>query len=364
MAAFSRKLRFFLPFAALVLILALIPIFIWAYMYSPWGLEYWTQTRYQNTHIWRGHPVLGSVIRVGINIVETSAGRRYEYHSSRLSTLGGIDVGIREASPLPAKPCGLLVGDSIVEGFEVSQDDVVSAVLSRKLNCRVLNLGSMGYGTTQELELYKTVADKYRAPIVLQVVIGNDPWDNVAYAAWIQKGRAEGKDFTDYKNALWAPSSKGELFRAPEVFKKMRLNDIWAVGASKFTDGNDSLYWKDVWPRIREAGNALIVRDCLRMRDLVESKKGFYAAVVFQNPELAALLEKKGLPVLDLDPGIPGTHIGKTRIWLKWGSHFNAAGHAWAADRIASFLSKRPELLSPRPRQPFVDRLTASSDAR
>ena len=336
---------------------------MWAYMFSPWGLEYWTQTRYQNANIWRDHPVLGSTIRVGINFVETSAGRRYEYHSSRLSTLGGIDIGIRETAPLPSKPCGLLVGDSIVEGFEVSQDDVVSAVLSRKLNCRVLNLGSVGYGTTQEFELYKTIADKIRAPIVLQVVIPNDPSDNVAYAAWLQKGRAEGKGFIDYKNALWAPSSTAELFRAPAILKKMHLNDLWAIEASKLA-GNDASFWKEIWPRIRKAGDKLIVRDCLSMRDLVKSKKGFYAAVVFRNPELAALLREKGLPVLDLDPGTPGTHVGSTRIWLKWGSHFNAAGHSWAADRIVDFLSKRPELLSQKKRYPFVDRLASFRDGK
>jgi hypothetical protein len=342
MTGIPKKFRFLLPVIAVGAALALIPILMWAYLYSPLGLEYWTQTRWQITHIWRDHPVLGSTIRVGINIVETSAGRRYEYHSTRLSTLGGVDVGIRETAPLPARPCGLLVGDSIVEGFEVSQDDVISAVLSRRLNCRFLNLGSIGYGTTQELELYKTIADKYRAPVVLQVVIANDPSDNVAYAAWLQKARAEGKDFTQYKNSLWTPSFASELLRPPEIIKAMRLNDVWSLESSKLA-GNDSAFWEKIWPRIRAAGDKLVVRDCLNMRDLVKSKNGFYAAVVFQNPELAALLKKKGLPVLDLDPGTPGTHIGSTRIWLRWGSHFNAAGHAWAANRIMDFLSRRHE---------------------
>ena len=312
-------------------------------MYSPWGLEYWTQTRWQNHDLWTDHPTLGSTIRVGVDIVETSAGRRYEYQSTRLSTLGGVEVGIREKSPLPERPCGLLVGDSIVEGFEVSQNDVVSAVLSRKLNCRFLNLGTIGYGTTQEFELYKAIAARYRAPIVLQVVISNDPFDDVAYAAWLQKGRAEGKKWVDYKNSLWAPSFTSALLQPPAIFKKMHLNDLWTVGSSKLSR-SDSSFWNEVEPRIRAAGNELIVRDCLNMRDLVRSKNGFYAAVVFKNPDLAALLKKKGLPVLDLDPGEPGTHVGSTRIWLKWGSHFNAAGHAWAADQIINFLSRRPEL--------------------
>jgi len=58
--------------------------------------------------------------------------------------------GYRNATPLSRADI-VLIGDSMVEGWHVSDDQIVSAFLQARLGRPVANLGVAGYGTAQEL---------------------------------------------------------------------------------------------------------------------------------------------------------------------------------------------------------------------
>jgi hypothetical protein len=78
-----------------------------------------------------------------------------------------------------------LLGDSFIEAFEVPFDSTVGQVLARRLSAlrgapvEVLNFGTGGYGTTQELLTLRHQVWKYTPDlVVLAVTTGNDITDN------------------------------------------------------------------------------------------------------------------------------------------------------------------------------------------
>jgi hypothetical protein len=79
----------------------------------------------------------------------------------------------------------IVLGDSYSEGYTVDFDELFSEVLKRKLNeesdgthYEVINTGTVGYGTDQELLLYQTLGRKYNPDLVLLMFYQNDPADN------------------------------------------------------------------------------------------------------------------------------------------------------------------------------------------
>ncbi len=81
----------------------------------------------------------------------------------------------------------LILGDSFSEGYTVDFENLFSEVLKRRLNSQskgtyyeVINTGTVGYGTDQELLLYQTLGQKYRPDLVVLMFYENDPADNTS----------------------------------------------------------------------------------------------------------------------------------------------------------------------------------------
>jgi hypothetical protein len=103
------------------------------------------------------------------------------------------DEGFRDRNHAVAKDADVVrivvLGDSFAEALQVPQENTFWSVLERRLtDCpalrrrrvEALNFGVSGYGTTQELLIYRHFARKYRPDIVLLAFyIGNDLRDNV-----------------------------------------------------------------------------------------------------------------------------------------------------------------------------------------
>lgn len=111
--------------------------------------------------------------------------------------------GLRDDEMPYQKPPGtrriLLLGDSVVAGFEVEKEKVIDSVLEKFIRpitpCEVINAGVRGYGTDQSYLFLIHEGIKYDPDIVLYVLVGNDPEENIAIH---RSGRKYGKSYFVY----------------------------------------------------------------------------------------------------------------------------------------------------------------------
>jgi len=84
----------------------------------------------------------------------------------------------------PGVPRVLFLGDSLVEGMQVGDDEVLTAVMERLAaraghRIEVINAGVAGYGTGEEMLLWRALGKELRPDIVLLGVHPNDVRNNV-----------------------------------------------------------------------------------------------------------------------------------------------------------------------------------------
>jgi hypothetical protein len=103
--------------------------------------------------------------------------------SVQINSLGlrGPEVGPREPDELRI----LLLGDSVVVGFEVAYEETFAALLERRLRqrlgrpVRVINAGVRAYGTDQSYLYFRERGHELGPDLVLLVDSNNDPEDNI-----------------------------------------------------------------------------------------------------------------------------------------------------------------------------------------
>ena len=78
----------------------------------------------------------------------------------------------------------LLLGDSFTDGYSVDQHEIVSEVLQKRLNIpsirqvAVINAGTPGYSTDQELLYFRTEGKKFSPDLTVVMFCANDVWSN------------------------------------------------------------------------------------------------------------------------------------------------------------------------------------------
>ncbi|HEY8152622.1 MAG TPA: hypothetical protein VII72_00695 [Myxococcota bacterium] len=85
------------------------------------------------------------------------------------------------------EPRIVVLGDSFVWGFGVEDDQIFTSVLERESDppIEVVNLGVSGYGTDQELLLWRSLGRRFRPDGVLLVVCPyTDLWENLSPVAY------------------------------------------------------------------------------------------------------------------------------------------------------------------------------------
>jgi len=98
-----------------------------------------------------------------------------------------------------------ILGDSYIEGREVTFDDLVTSVLERRIGsgAQVMNFGMSGSAQAEQMPLYRNLVRKFRPDIVIHcVTVSNDFEDNVQELSELQS-----KNFLDLKD--------GELIEIP-----------------------------------------------------------------------------------------------------------------------------------------------------
>jgi len=91
--------------------------------------------------------------------------------------------GLRDRDYPHAKPEGVarivVLGDSLVWGFGVQQEEVFTEVLERNFDSvEVINGGVSGFATDQELIWLEEEGFRYEPDLVVVVLTGNDTWGN------------------------------------------------------------------------------------------------------------------------------------------------------------------------------------------
>lgn len=264
--------------------------------------------------------------------------------------------GFRDREVPAAKPAGafriLLLGDSIVWGHGVEQDQRFSDQLERRLRTAglavdVVNFGIGGYGTDQELLLYRRDGRALCPDLTLLGLYENDLRDNASG----HQGR--------YPKPYFQPASNGTLTVAnvpvPRAGSwldepaRTRTRRSWIreelrlYAAAAFVRETVRRAWSGPAPppEVPTGAVALTARLIDTLRREVEASGSRFAVIalpdVHATPAVAEAARRSGAPMwLDLGPVFAGRR--EPLFYRLDGAHWTPRAHALAGDRIADFL--------------------------
>jgi GDSL-like Lipase/Acylhydrolase family len=119
---------------------------------------------------------------------ELSGQWRFEYTTNAQGHRGPV-MPVSKQYPLPNV---VALGDSFTFGFGIADGQEYPAVLRQRLAAShgVVNLGTGGWGLTQEIRHYYDLGIKYDPRVVILQFAGNDPSDNLLYrVTTLENGR-------------------------------------------------------------------------------------------------------------------------------------------------------------------------------
>lgn len=302
------------------------------------------------------------------------------------------------------KPAGeyriLVLGDSFAEGYTVEFDDLCSEILKRSLKdatgrrIEVINAGTGGYGSDQELLFFREEGRKYHPDFVVVLYCENDAPMNVK-SNYYAKGRGQkplfaltngtltlrstpqktwdrdaeaGKDLAqnrhDYKQpfVLWKPDTwylhrlvKHVLSRRGAQVAAGAPVDL-AAGTQTATLPTSGVYRgrQEDWTMTeallgqlkREAGEAgaqFVLFNIPEKGEVYSPKPG--PAAIEQNLRvLAQRQELRFIPTVDLfRRRAAEIQPSGTRLYWKKDSHWTAAGHRLTAEILTQYLLQHRE---------------------
>jgi len=294
-----------------------------------------------------------------------------------------------------------LLGDSFIEAFEVPFEKTVGELVSRRLSAtwrrpvEVLNFGTGGYGTTQELLTLRQQVWKYTPDLVLlAVTTGNDIADNYrplsqdAYRPYyVYRGDALVLDTSFRRSpayrsrALWTRHLLGivQSSRLVQLANRIRHTsrksarqerNSGAVAGDEpgLLDGVQlpppTPDWREAW-RVTEGVLGLMREECRRHGvpfAVVTLSRGVQVSpdpkfkeqllrrlgapdLYYPEHRIAEFGRREGVPVLNLAPAMARLaeerHVYFHAFHDSLGiGHWNEAGHAAAAELIATWLAR------------------------
>ena len=292
----------------------------------------------------------------------------------------------------------LLFGDSFAEGWGVEIERSVGRALENSLNqrsvvpqpCEVLNFGVAGFGTDQELLLFKQKGRRYDPDVVILLFYGNDLWNNISRRG-IGAERGEKPYFRTASDRLvldGVPVSKNRYWEYREgtlplpwsVRTERYFVENWhgfallkkAFAASEVSAGQQQTFYDGLYgtkrnfrhetsweltAKLIEAFRAAtkaeesefvlvyvpsivqIDDDDWQMKRELHQLVGDEFDLLKPNRFLGEIATASGMNYLDLYPPFRSTSELRTLYYRD--SHWNAAGHALAATQIAEFLTRK-----------------------
>jgi lysophospholipase L1-like esterase len=266
------------------------------------------------------------------------------------------------------------IGDSFIEAAILPIEDGVVKQLEQRLDTDVVNLGQAAYGLKQELGVLRRFALPLRPRLVLWFLFGGNDLRDVETYEWQKRnldsatGSPSLKERMFLRNGLLALSalttpsfddsaagalsSSGVFRRADGVRERM----YFGAGCGPWNEHQ----WKVATETLAEADRltraagatfvvVYITRKFRIYRDHVELEPGSEASTWTVN-DLPQVLGKwcgeQGIHYLDLTPRLAEAVARGEHPHLVDDVHWNARGHALAADAVVDFLDElgwRPE---------------------
>jgi SGNH hydrolase-like domain, acetyltransferase AlgX len=308
-----------------------------------------------------------------------------------------------EQAPAPGETRVLLLGDSFAEGFSVALEDGVARVLERDLRragcpAEVVNGGTVGYSTDQEYLFYRDQGAAYAPRVVVLLFYYNDILYNArgAVPGGVPKplftftgGTARVKNYplapppAPRAPPLWRGSAALTFFRArlrdgaPALYDALAHLRFWSpirpgevpvemqvydreppepvVQAWLQTEHLLSLLQREVAAHGAQLVLAYVPSKMETSRADWERTRRRYRLdeSVWDRGLVARRLETAGellgIPVLDLTDAL---WAEQGRAYFAQGGHWNARGHAVAAQEIARFLREQTRLECSAPASP------------
>lgn len=284
----------------------------------------------------------------------------------------------------------LILGDSVVAGFEVEKnetlDRVSEALLSKYVDPEVINAGTRGYGTDQSYLYFKEKGKNFKPDMVLYVFVNNDLENNTiihraqkefgkSYFVMNPKGELELKgvpvpksfepndknlysspviqDFYDQQNALEEQSRA--LKRIRDFFYEHSFFFQWFV--ARLHHFNKSIKNRNVAQDESAVTSAtkpeIVVREewkiteklIAAMKKTSEEIGARFVVMEFSNgseltappPQLQQVTTKLGIPLIQTHQSFKAAKDGT--YYSRNDAHWNARGHHLAAEILFTYLT-------------------------
>ncbi len=316
-----------------------------------WRLPHAAPRSARVTRFWQYHPRYGWSHRPNVMSHFESFG-----FSSRVSINARGFRGPLASYERPAKrQRALVLGDSYVWGFGVSDHEVFTAVLERMVpGLEAINLGVSGYSTDQELLLYTDEGYKYDVDWVVLVVASNDFPSNL-----------RGTEYLIYPKPFFSldqgalrlmnqpvpptPAVKrlaGQLAMrsyfltlTSRLLEHVRISRLLARPGSRQDGATEAAF-------PRTAADHLTVRLLLEMKNAVQKQSGAKLLVVLVDgfgkdvERVAGFLEANGVNCFLLDRHLD---YRNPSLHLPDGFHWSPKGHEVVARALAPRLQDKSQ---------------------
>jgi hypothetical protein len=334
-----------------------------------------------------GHPYIGHRYRPGSTLQLSHRDFDVVQHNDAL--------GFRNAWPWPERADIIVLGDSVVTGYGVADDDAWPVVLARSLSgARVVNLAQGGAAPQQSRRIYETFGVRLEPKLVLVGVhVQDDFWDADMFDRWLRSGVGGNyvvwRDFAGRPDRPSVPAWVG--MHAYEVVNRFRLYKlIDAVRMQRqppseipimlrLPDGSRvQLLQRDFAVKSAAAVSGTrsfqLVLEALRGIHALAARDGSRVLVVFEpgkeevylplgdesTPDptraLREALARLGIDYLDLGPPFRRRAAAGERLFFPIDRHPNAAGYAAIANLVRDRIERDSMLTSTRQ---LVTRLAA-----
>jgi len=290
------------------------------------------------------------------------------------------DFGFRNPTPWPKRADVVILGDSLVFGYGVSDGSAWPAIVDHSFpNLKVVNLGLVGAGAEQYLRVYETFGEPLRPKLVIVGMFpGNDFWDAAQFNEWVTEG-AKGnymvwRNYGHFSgNALREPEEalKSVLLRHSYLYNLVlaaRSNRVARKAGEpkilRLKDGHEiRLLPSDFESRTigSLSGRSefeITVRALADLRDRVEGSGGRVLVVLQPSKEevympmlgekvrdasahLRPALEGLGIEYLDLAPAFKREAKEGKALFFGADGHPNPAGYRLIADEVINYLEGR-----------------------
>jgi hypothetical protein len=290
-------------------------------------------------------------------------------------------LGFLDREPAQPKPPGrfrvMLVGDSFIEGAQVTNDAKLQTLLVSKLDERlgkgrvdVVSIGLSGTGQANQLGLYEAYGKSLAPDLVILLAVSNDFADNSPLLAAVRNGWRPDKppwfffertganefrplppveDWGRFKLSGVDPVSfYTDVMQVPDYAARLHG---WAGPTA--VDMDAMFFHRELPPAFQEA--IALTRHALEEWKRIAERDRFRLVVVatsnLTRGEVDAesdgrlylnrfreIVETTGLPFLDLYPIFAKYPDLRQGSW-RHDSHWNQTGHQWAADALYRYLT-------------------------